>query len=44
MLYLAGKMELDQVKTTMLIATVVWFGVNIILAWRLEDKLMGKNK
>ena len=44
MLYLAGKMELGQVKTTMLIATVVWFGANVILAWHLEDKLIGKNK
>jgi hypothetical protein len=44
MMYLAGKMELDRVKTTMLIATIVWFGANIILAWHLEDKLVGKNK
>ncbi len=44
MLYLAGKVELDQVKTIMLIATVVWFGANIILAWHLENKLMGKDK
>ncbi len=44
MLYLAGKVELDQVKTIMLIATVVWFGANIILAWHLEEKLMGKDK
>ncbi|MBN2181808.1 MAG: hypothetical protein JW715_07820 [Sedimentisphaerales bacterium] len=44
MLYLAGKMELNQVKTTMLIATIVWFAANTILAWHLEDKIMGKNK
>ena len=44
MLYLAGKMELGQMKTVMLIATVVWFGANIILAWHLEGKLLGKNK
>jgi hypothetical protein len=43
-LYLSGKMELDQAKTIMLLATIVWFGANIILAWHLEEKLMGKNK
>ena len=43
-LYLAGKMELDQVKTIMLIATVVWFAANSILAWHLGNKLMGKDK
>ena len=42
--YLGGKMELAQVKTIMLLATIVWFVVNIILAWHLEEKLMGKSK
>lgn len=44
MLYLAGKMELDRVKTIMIIATVVWFGANIILAWHLDKKLTGKSE
>lgn len=44
MMYLGGKMELDRVKTIMIVATVVWFGANIILAWHLEEKLTGKDK
>ena len=42
--YLGGKMELAQVKTIMLLATIVWFVANVILAWHLEEKLMGKSK
>ena len=42
MLYLGGKMDLDQVKTVMIVATIVWFGTNVILAWNLDEKLMGK--
>jgi hypothetical protein len=41
-LYLGGKVELNQVKTIMLVATVVWFGANIILVWHLDRKLVGK--
>ena len=44
MLYLAGKMELDQVKTIMIVATVVWFGSSAILVWNLDKKLMGKSQ
>ena len=43
-LYLAGKMELDQVKTIMIVATIVWFGASIIPAWNLDKKLMGKSQ
>ncbi len=43
-LFLGGKMELARAKTIMLLATFVWFVVNIILAWHLEEKLMGENK
>lgn len=44
MLYLAGKMELDQVKTIMIIATIIWFGASIIPVWNLDKKLMGKSQ
>ena len=42
--FLSGKMSLDQVKSVMLVATVVWFGANSILAWNLDRKLMGKTQ
>ncbi len=44
MLYLGGKMDLDQVKAVMIVATIVWFGTNIVLAWNLDEKLMGKGQ
>ena len=44
MLYLAGKMELDQVKTIMVVATIVWFGSSVILVWNLDKKLMGNSQ
>ena len=40
--FLSGKMSLDQVKMIMLVATIVWFGANSILVWNLDKKLMGK--
>ena len=43
MAFLAGKMSLDRVKMIMLVASVVWFGANSILAWNLDKKLMGKS-
>ncbi len=42
--FLSGKMSLDRVKMIMLVATVVWFGANVILAWNLDQKLMGKTQ
>ena len=42
MLYLAGRMELEKVKTIMIVATIVWFGASAILVWNLDKKLMGK--
>ena len=42
MVFLAGKMSLDRVKMIMLVATVVWFGANVILTWNLDKMLMGK--
>ena len=33
-LFLAGRMELDQVKSIMLISTVVWFASASIWMWR----------
>ena len=42
-LYLSNKMELDRVKAIMLVATVVWFGLSTILAWNLDEKLMGNS-
>ena len=44
MLYLAGKMELDQVKTIMIVATIVWFGASVIPIWNLDKKLTGKSQ
>lgn len=44
MLYLAGRMELDQVKTIMIVATIVWFGSSAILVWNLDKKLMGNSQ
>ncbi len=43
-LYLAGKMELDQVKTIMIVATIVWFGASVIPIWNLDKKLTGKTQ
>ena len=42
MLYLTGRMELEKVKTIMIVATIVWFGASAILVWNLDKKLMGK--
>ena len=44
MLYLAGRMELEKVKTIMIVATIIWFGTSVILAWNLDKKLMGKSQ
>jgi hypothetical protein len=33
-LFLAGRMELDRVKWTMLIATIVWFFTATPVMWR----------
>ena len=44
MLYLAGRMELDQVKAIMIAATIVWFGASVILVWNLDKKLTGKSQ
>jgi hypothetical protein len=41
-LFLAGRMDLDRVKTIMIAATIVWFGASAILVWNLDKKLMGK--
>ena len=41
-LFLAGKMELDTVKTVMIIATIIWFGASIIQVWDLDKKLLDK--
>jgi hypothetical protein len=35
-LFLLGRMELDQVKVIMLIATVVWFVTAAMWMWRKE--------
>lgn len=43
-LYLAGKMELDQVKAIMIVATIVWFVASVIPIWNLDKKLMGKSQ
>jgi hypothetical protein len=43
-LYLGGRMELDQVKTIMIAATIVWFGSSIILVWNLDKKLIVKSQ
>ena len=44
MLYLAGRMELEQLKTIMIVATIVWFVSSAILVWNLDKKLMGKSQ
>ena len=36
-LFLAGRMELDQVKLIMLISTVVWFVTAATWMWRKEQ-------
>jgi hypothetical protein len=36
-LFLAGRMELDQVKLIMLISTVVWFVTAAMWMWRKEQ-------
>ena len=41
-LFLAGKMELDSVKTIMIVATIIWFGASIIQVWDLDKKLLDK--
>ena len=41
-LFLAGKMELDSVKTVMIVATIIWFGASIIQVWDLDKKLLDK--
>ena len=37
-MFLAGRMELDQVKKLMLIATVVWFVTATMWMWPKESK------
>jgi len=41
-LFLTGKMELDSVKTVMIVATIIWFGASIIQVWDLDKKLLDK--
>lgn len=36
-LFLAGRMELDQVKMVMLISTIVWFVTAATWMWRKEQ-------
>lgn len=36
-LFLAGRMELDQVKLIMLIATVIWFVTAAMWMWRKKE-------
>lgn len=36
-LFLAGRMELDQVKSIMLIATVIWFVTAAMWMWRKKE-------
>ena len=36
-LFLAGRMELDQVKMVMLISTIVWFVTAAMWMWRKEQ-------
>ena len=36
-LFLAGRMELGQVKSIMLIATVIWFVTAAMWMWRKEE-------
>jgi len=37
-IFLAGKMELDRMKTVMLIATIVWFVSASLWMWNSEDE------
>jgi hypothetical protein len=37
--YLAGKMELETVKTLMVIATILWFGALAFQVWYLDKKM-----
>lgn len=37
-----GRMQLDLVKTIMLIATIIWFAASIIQVWNLDKKFLGK--
>ena len=41
-LFLAGSIELDSVKTIMLVATIIWFAASVIQVWDLDKKLLGK--
>ena len=41
-LFLTGKMELDSVKTVMIVATIIWFAASIIQVWDLDKKLLDK--
>lgn len=36
-LFLAGRMELDQVKSIMLITTVIWFVAATMWMWKNEE-------
>ena len=42
-LFLAGKIELDRVKTIMLIATIVWFISASLWMWNSEDQKQQSN-
>jgi nitrate/nitrite transporter NarK len=42
-IFLAGKMELDRVKTIMLIATIVWFISASLWMWNSEDEKQESN-
>ena len=42
-MFLAGMVELDQVKTVMLIATIVWFISAAMWMWNSEDETQESN-
>ena len=42
-IFLAGKMELDRMKTVMLVATIVWFISASLWMWNSEDETTESN-
>ena len=42
-LFLAGKIKLDSVKTIMIIATIIWFAASVIQVWDLDKKFLSKS-
>jgi nitrate/nitrite transporter NarK len=43
LMFLAGKMELDRVKTIMLFATIVWFISASLWMWNSQDEKQQSN-